>query len=70
MQIAAAEGRKPTWIEVLLGALIAWPNLLQQSSDVDPSTYPPIQLKHYPPLGARLPEPVEDQPEDEQTDEE
>ncbi|MEV6400811.1 PIN domain-containing protein [Streptomyces sp. NPDC051907] len=73
MQIAAAEGRKPTWIEVLLGALIAWPNLLQQSSDVDLSTYPPyqpIQLKQYPPLGACLPEPVEDQPEDEQTDEE
>ncbi|MEU6950659.1 hypothetical protein ABZ957_36530 [Streptomyces sp. NPDC046316] len=40
---------------------------------MDLSTYPPyqpIQLKHYPPLGARLPEPVEDQSEDEQTDEE
>ncbi|MER6523063.1 PIN domain-containing protein [Streptomyces sp. NPDC060334] len=73
MQIAAAEGRKPTWIEVLLGAVIAWPNLVQQSSDVDLSTYPPyrpIQLKDYPPSGTRLPQPVEDQPEDEQTDEE
>ncbi|MFE5483041.1 PIN domain-containing protein [Streptomyces sp. NPDC056527] len=69
IQIAAEEGRKPTWVEVLLGALISFPNLMQQSSDVDLSQYPPyqpLQVKHYPPLGTGLPE-VE-QPEDEQSD--
>ncbi|MFE1383407.1 PIN domain-containing protein [Streptomyces sp. NPDC058740] len=66
LQNAEAEGRKPTWVEVLLGALMAFP-LLKQNAGIELSQYPayqPIQLKHRPQLS---PDAVEDeQPTDEE----
>ncbi|MDQ0847658.1 PIN domain-containing protein [Streptomyces sp. V1I6] len=67
LKIAEAEGRKPTWVEVLLTGLMALPMMQQNSGlDVDLSQYPPyqpFQLKHYPPLAPGA-------TEDEQLDEE
>lgn len=69
LQNAEAEGRKPTWVEVLLSALMAFP-LLKQSSSIDLSQYPayqPLQLKHLLPL---LPGTVEDEQPEDKLDEE
>ncbi|RSS67628.1 PIN domain-containing protein [Streptomyces sp. WAC06128] len=40
-EVAAAEGRKATWVELLTGMLLAFP-LLQQGADADLSQYPAV----------------------------
>ncbi|KKD01959.1 hypothetical protein TN53_43190 [Streptomyces sp. WM6386] len=69
LQNAEAEGRKPTWVEVLLSALMTFP-LLKQNAGIELSQYPayqPLQLKHNLPL---LPGTVEDEELENKLDEE